>query len=224
MTTKRWWPRIRMRGLAFKVTALVFGAVFLSVTVNAVMLFLREQREELKDLQAHATAMAQLVAANSEYAVYTGSSDGLQSLVQRLDDMDEIAYVRILRLAGDTVMDRRLNAASAGATLLGVDPSHVVRRLRIGGDDVLDIAVPIVTRPRATATPGAIGLRADGRVPPPDAGLRAAVAQADHPCDTRIPRTGHACGPLPHAQGYRPNARARESGGRRRGRTFRGVA
>ncbi len=150
MTTKRWWPRIRMRGLAFKVTALVFGAVFLSVTVNAVMLFLREQREELKDLQAHATAMAQLVAANSEYAVYTGSSDGLQSLVQRLDDMDEIAYVRILRLAGDTVMDRRLNAASAGATLLGVDPSHVVRRLRIGGDDVLDIAVPIVT---ASASP-----------------------------------------------------------------------
>ena len=142
-------PRRRWRpGLAMKMSLLVSGAVCLTVALSAFVLLSRERRQSETDLLSRASAMALLIAANSEYPIYTGATETLEPIVKRLETMEDVAYLRVVRLPGDVVFDRRVRAAfrKSGirlATLPADGRAISTRSWRTHGEDVLDIIVPV---------------------------------------------------------------------------------
>ncbi|MEP6491536.1 MAG: response regulator [bacterium] len=152
MTLPRPFSGVRLRGLGLKVALLVFGAVFITRAMGAVYLLSSEHRQSRRALQARATAMAQLIAANSEFAVYTGNTDELRPVIERLNQIEDVVYLRIVRASNDLVLDRRLNRTFTSVSLPSVDgapagDTTLTRPLTVGGEQVLDIVVPILTPP-----------------------------------------------------------------------------
>jgi two-component system sensor histidine kinase/response regulator len=142
---RRW----RHPDLALKVSGLVFGVIFITVAGSAFVLLSRERRQASRDLERRAAAKAQLIAANSEFTVYTGNTDALQPVIKRLDEMDDVAYLRVVRNPGEVVLDRRLDQAFTHAALPEVasrpaDDTAFTRVVAFGTDQVLDIVVPVV--------------------------------------------------------------------------------
>ena len=149
MTLARALHAIRHPRLALQVSVLVLGAVFLTMSGSAFVLLSRERMRATIDLEARAIAMAKLIAANSEFAIYTSNTDGLRPLVKQLDEMDDVAYIRVVRASNEMVIDQRFGAAFARATLpalarVGYLRSPMVRSLLVSTDKVLDVVVPVV--------------------------------------------------------------------------------
>ncbi len=141
--------RLRRPGIALKVSMLVFGAVFITVAGNAAVILSHERQQSNAHLESRAVAMAQLIAANSEFVIHTGNMDGLKPLVKRLELMQDVAYVRVLGGSGEVLLDRRLTSAFQSVMLPAIAratsrPSALTRSLIVGGDPVLDISVPVI--------------------------------------------------------------------------------
>ena len=109
--------RGRRLGMATRYAALVFGAIFVTMAGSAFVLLSRERAQSAQDLRTRADAIVQLVVANSEFAIYAGNTEALAPVVRRLDAMEDVAYVRLLRASGDVVLDRRLDSTFTGATV-----------------------------------------------------------------------------------------------------------
>ena len=149
MTLTRALHAIQHPRLALKVSALVLGAVFITMAGSAFVLLSRERNQATSDLEARAIAMAKLIAANSEFAIYTSNTDGLRPLVRQLDEMEDVAYIRVERASQELVIDQRLDRAFSRATLPALASANqslwpVVRALTVSTDDVLDVVVPVV--------------------------------------------------------------------------------
>ncbi|MCC7052152.1 MAG: response regulator [Gemmatimonadaceae bacterium] len=161
----------RRPGLAMKMSLLVSGAVCITVAISAFVLLSREQRQSERDLLSRASAMAQLVAANSEFAIYTGTTDALGPIVKRLEAMDDVAFLRVVRLPDEVVFDRRVRPAFARTDIdlvpLAPDATTLTtHRWRTHDEPVLDIIVPVLSGDEGdlTADPlGATGTAAKGR-------------------------------------------------------------
>ena len=149
MTLARALHAVRRPRLALKVSVLVLGAVFLTMSGSAFVLLSRERTQATIDLEARAIAMARLIAANSEFAIYTSNTDGLRPLVKQLDEMDDVAYIRVARASNEVVIDQRFDALFARATLPALQQmayvrSPMVRSLVVSTDQVLDVVVPVL--------------------------------------------------------------------------------
>ncbi len=150
MTRPSLLQRLRKPTLAVKVSVLVFGAVFLTTAGSAFVLLRREGRQAKQDLEVRGVAISQLIAANSEFAIYTGNTDALRPLIKRLDDMEDVAYLRVVGAKGDLVVDERLGTGFAKAVLPplpdALGPNALAPRyLSVAGDPVVELIVPVVT-------------------------------------------------------------------------------
>jgi two-component system, sensor histidine kinase and response regulator len=145
----RWWVRMKRPGLALKMSLLVFGAVSITMAGGAFVLLSREQRQASRDLESRALAISQLIAANSEFAIYTGNTDALVPLVKRLDAMEDIAYLRVVRASAEVVVDERLDTAFVGPALPALSHTSTAegtrsRRFAVNEHSAMDIVVPVV--------------------------------------------------------------------------------
>ena len=146
MTKRRLCDSFGGPQLATKVSALIVGVVFIAVSGSAFVLLARERAHTRSDIVGRATAMAQLIAANSDFVIYTGNADGINPLVSRLDAMDDIAYVRLARESNEMVIDRRLIAEFKDTHIPAIDqlPQKAgTRTLHISGQDVIEVVVPV---------------------------------------------------------------------------------
>ena len=151
-------------------TALVVGSILVTMTGGALVVLSRERVRSAADLRTRADAISQLLVVNSELALASGNSDGLEPVIARLDRMEDVAYLRLVRTTGDVVLDRRLDRAFTGAWLppaRSARGSSLRRELEVGHDRVLDI-VAAVGSDRAFAADTA---HADGERPPTPIGF-----------------------------------------------------
>ena len=142
--------RLRNRGLGFKVSLLVCCVVLATVLFSALILHSSQRRQAARELEGRACALAQLIAGNAEFAVYTGQISTILPIVSRLDAMDDVAYIRIVRGAQEVLLDRRLDAEFQNADIPAMivqpgDREAHTRAFRVGAHDVVDIVMPIVS-------------------------------------------------------------------------------
>ncbi len=137
---------MRGAGLATRYAALVFGSIFLTMAGAAFVLLSRERTRATGELQSRADAMAQLVVANSEFSIYSGNTDALAAVVSRLDRMEDVAYLRLLRPTGEIVLDRRLDTSFVNLSLPAARGKRTTdqRQLRLASQHVLDVVAPVI--------------------------------------------------------------------------------
>ena len=148
---------LRRPGLGVQMTGIVLGTVLIAVAASDYVILTRERRQFTRELESRAVAMAQLIAANSEFAIYTGNVDAIRPIVPRLDAMEDVAYLRVLRPNGETVIDRRLASPFVRANLPALPSGSVTtvaaapetRSLQLMHEDVLDIVVAVQPEPNA---------------------------------------------------------------------------
>jgi len=92
--------------LARRFSTLTFLAVSITMVGATAVLLTREASHLEGELAARGATVGALVAAQSEFALYTGDPSSLRPLLQRLEGIDGVAYLRVLDTAGVALVER----------------------------------------------------------------------------------------------------------------------
>ena len=143
-------------GLARRFSALTFGAVCITMVGASAVLLSRDFSHARGDLAARGATIAQLVAANSEYALYTRDPQSLRGLTAQLTTMEGIAYLRVADTAGALLVSKQFDPqAEIPAVTTSADNQQnaggTYRALATGGP-VLEFVVPIKAGSDSTAS------------------------------------------------------------------------
>ncbi|HKQ62837.1 MAG TPA: response regulator [Candidatus Polarisedimenticolaceae bacterium] len=123
-------------GLTAKFTLLTIGLILLTLGGTTGIVSYRQASASYADLRREGQALAEMLAHNSEYAVYTGSGTVLEPLLEGLRAYPYVAYARVADGQGRTILERTFGSA----------------------ENCLELRVPITGRPSAAASelfPGA---------------------------------------------------------------------
>jgi len=95
--TTRWWAALRAGrrcSIATKLNALVIALVAVTTLGTALLLFSREASEYEATLVQDGAALANIVAENSEFALYTQNASAMEQIARSLQAYPHVAYIR----------------------------------------------------------------------------------------------------------------------------------
>ena len=91
----------RFSKLAYKANTLGILLVLVSAITLATFFLWKINQEHNESLVADGIAFAKLLAANSEYAIYTEDEEQLERLVSSVVGQDQISYSSVMDIDGN---------------------------------------------------------------------------------------------------------------------------
>jgi len=98
--------------LATRFTALIIFLIVMTTASTAIIIAWGESDEHFADMLRNSVSLTQLVAQNSEYAVYTQNTEALAQIARGLHSWPHVAYVRFLDGRGQTLYENPLHPNS----------------------------------------------------------------------------------------------------------------
>jgi signal transduction histidine kinase/CheY-like chemotaxis protein/HPt (histidine-containing phosphotransfer) domain-containing protein len=150
--------RIVRFGLAWKFTVLTAGVVLFTMIGTSGLVAYREASDTYDELLADGATIAEMMAQNGEYAVYTRSEEALAAVVDGIRAYPSVAYVRFTDAEGRSVFEKSLRPGLALPAFRNQTAAIEGTRATAGehtdpstGLSYLDIAVPIGGEPAPEA-------------------------------------------------------------------------
>jgi len=144
-------PAPRRFSILAKFNLLVVAGVLVGTAGTSVLIMQNESREHHQALEQDGAALADMVARNSEYALYTEDPEALRQLAAALEAHPSVAYARVASRDGRVVLQRGYRP---GVVLPPLERHpHRVRGSEVGlaehhdditGKSYLDFVVPVV--------------------------------------------------------------------------------
>jgi signal transduction histidine kinase/CheY-like chemotaxis protein len=97
-------------GLTAKFTALSAAIVLITMIGGSVVLSLVEIDRAMADLVHQGATIADMMAQNAEYAVYTGSASALAPFVEMLRSTPDVAYMRVVDADKRVILEQTFRA------------------------------------------------------------------------------------------------------------------
>ena len=157
-------------GLRDKLNLLSIGLVVLTAIGIATFVVHREITTRYQDLVNTGLTIAAMIAQNSEYAVYTENQDAVRRVVGGLQTLPDIAYAAVLGKDRQPLLEETWGAKIAIPTALRTrlpaagDVLFEEAAIQPGHPTYIDILVPVVSRPVASADP--LSLESNAASPP----------------------------------------------------------
>ncbi len=157
-------------GLRDKLNLLSIGLVVLTAIGIATFVVHREITTRYQDLVNTGLTTAAMIAQNSEYAVYTENQDAVRRVVGGLQTLPDIAYAAVLGKDRQPLLEETWGAKIAIPTALRTrlpaagDVLFEEAAIQPGHPTYIDILVPVVSRPVASADP--LSLESNAASPP----------------------------------------------------------
>jgi TMAO reductase system sensor TorS len=133
------WARLsRRQGLMFngrrcsiaaKLNALVIGLVAVTTFGTAWLLFSREASEYEAALVQDGAALANIVAENSEFALYTQNASAMEQIARSLQAYPHVAYIRFADHRQRVLFEKSLHPNAVPSPLGAERPTHLKYRV-----------------------------------------------------------------------------------------------
>jgi two-component system, sensor histidine kinase and response regulator len=149
-------------GLTAKFTALSAAIVLITMIGGSVVMSLVEIDRARADLVRQGATIADMMAQNAEYAVYTGSASALAPFVETLRSTPDVAYVRVVDAEKRVILEQTFRAPtvipSISTSRHAVDGSHAeaIELTEGSGQRYVDVLTAI-GRQDGPDTPASVG-------------------------------------------------------------------
>lgn len=122
----------RRNSLATKLNALVIALVTVTTLGTALLLFSREVSEYEAALVQDGAALANIVAENSEFALYTQNTSAMEQIARSLQAYPHVAYIRFADHRERVLFERSLHPKVTPSPLAMERPTHMKYRVPFG--------------------------------------------------------------------------------------------
>ena len=142
----------RRFGLVAKFNALIIGAILATVLGTGALTMREESAASYQTLLKDGAALADTIADNSEYSLYTENQEALQQLAEGLKAYPAVAYVRFAGTRDQTLLEKAFLTGVSLPALVhhrqGVGGTHAAAAefsSQADGRQYVDFIVPVVT-------------------------------------------------------------------------------
>lgn len=122
----------RRNSLATKLNALVIALVTVTTLGTALLLFSREVSEYEAALVQDGAALANIVAENSEFALYTQNTSAMEQIARSLQAYPHVAYIRFADHRERVLFEKNLHPKVTPSPLGMERPTHLKYRVPFG--------------------------------------------------------------------------------------------
>jgi len=119
----------RRNSLATKLNALVISLVTVTTLGTALLLFSREVSEYEAALVQDGAALANIVAENSEFALYTQNTSAMEQIARSLQAYPHVAYIRFADHRERVLFEKSLHPKVTPSPLAIERPTHMKYRV-----------------------------------------------------------------------------------------------
>jgi len=137
-------------GLTAKFNVLILGLVLLTTVGTAALLYRHEIAEYREHLLRDGAVIANLVAENSEYGIYTQNRAALEQSARGMQAYPNVAYVRFVDRSGATLLERAARPSTVpppfvqhAEPVAGTAVRHAEVTLSRGEAPYFDLAAPV---------------------------------------------------------------------------------